>query len=147
MMRYFTIAELSKSATAARLGLKNKPDGAAKKALTALTERVLDPLREAWGRPIVVNSGYRCPELNRAVGGAVNSQHLYGEAADIEDYSRDRAMNARLFQMVRDLGLPFDQLIYESPNSKGPDWVHVSYGPRNRRQVLRQTAGGYRTVR
>ena len=147
MMRYFTIEELSKSATAARLGLKNKPDAAARKALTALTEQVLDPLRKAWGRPIVVNSGYRCPALNTAVGGAVNSQHVYGEAADIEDYSRSRAMNAKLFQKIRELGLPFDQLIYESPNSAGPDWVHVSYGPRHRRQVLRQTAGGYRTLK
>ncbi|MBQ5997153.1 MAG: hypothetical protein IJL64_04725, partial [Bacteroidales bacterium] len=60
---------------------------------------------------------------------------------------RDRAMNAKLFQLIRDMQLPFDQLIYENPNSNGPDWVHVSFGPRNRRQVLRQKAcGGYREL-
>lgn len=147
-MKYFTINELTKSATATRLGIANKPDAAAKKALTALVDNVLDPLRAAWKRPIVVNSGYRCAALNRAVGGATMSQHLYGEAVDIEDYSRSRAQNAKLFDLIRSLGLPFDQLIYESPNSLGPDWIHVSYGPRNRRQVLRQTSsGGYRQIK
>ena len=148
MMQYFTLSELTKSATASRLGIRNHPDAAARRALTALVENILDPLRAAWGRPIVVNSGYRCPALNTAVGGATNSQHTLGEAADIEDYSRDRAMNAKLFQLIRDMQLPFDQLIFESTNVSGPDWVHVSFGPRHRRQVLRQKiGGGYRSLK
>jgi len=137
-MKYFTINELTKSATATRLGIANKPDAAAKKALTALVDNVLDPLRAAWRRPIVVNSGYRCAALNRAVGGAVNSQHTLGEAVDIEDYSRDRAMNEKLFNLIKEMNLPFDQLIAEgSKKTKNKfEWIHVSYGPRNRRQVL-----------
>lgn len=131
-MRYFTITELTKSGTAQRLGIRNKPNAAEKKALTALVENILDPLREAWGAPIVVNSGFRCAELNTAVAGAKGSQHLFGEAADIEAASRDPKDNRRLFELIRDMCLPYDQLIDEY----GYDWVHVSFGPRNRRQVL-----------
>jgi hypothetical protein len=98
--------------------------------LTLLTERVLDPLREAFGKPIKVNSGYRCPKLNKAVGGSATSQHMTGQAADITGGSK--AENKKLFDLVRSLKLPFDQLIWEN----GGTWVHVSYSPRNRRQVL-----------
>lgn len=132
-MKYFTIQELTISNTAQRKGIDNTPDQKAAAALTALVTNVLDPLREAWGRPIVVNSGYRCPKLNRAVGGVARSQHTKGEAADIRTLSNRRWENEQLFKLIVQLKLPFDQLIDEH----GYSWIHVSYSEsRNRRQVL-----------
>ena len=90
-------------------------------------------MREAWGRPIVVNSGYRCPKLNRAVGGVARSQHTKGEAADIRTLSNRRWENEQLFKLIVKMKLPFDQLIDEH----GYSWIHVSYSEgKNRRQVL-----------
>lgn len=129
-MKHFTIDELSRSATATRRGIDNTPTREAIGNLTALVDNVLDPLREAWGKPIRVNSGYRCPALNRAVGGSATSQHLTGQAADIT--AGGVSENRRLFDLIRRLRLPFDQLIWEN----GGAWVHVSHGPRHRRQVL-----------
>lgn len=129
-MKYFSFQEMEHSDTAVRYCIDNRiPDGL-KDNIAQLVDHVLDPLREAWGRPITVNSGYRCAELNRVVGGAKNSQHLTGEAADIT--TGNNADNRRLFQLAIDLGLPFDQLIDES-NFK---WIHISYSPRHRRQIL-----------
>ena len=130
-MKYFTFDELSRSDTATRLNIDNTPSPAARSNLAALTDNILDPLREAWGKPITVNSGYRCPALNKAVGGSATSQHMSGQAADIT--TGNKVDNARLFQLVQDLGLPFDQLIDE----QGFAWVHVSYSPRHRRQILK----------
>ena len=93
-MRHFTIKELCRSATAQRLGIDNTPPASAVTALHALVNHVLDPLRDAWGGPIHVNSGYRCPELNKIVGGTPTSQHQRGEAADITVGTR--AGNRRL---------------------------------------------------
>lgn len=131
-MKYFTIQELTKSATASRRGINNTPDDSVKKNLTLLVEHILDPLREAWGAPIIVTSGYRCGRLNKAVGGAAKSQHLYGQAADIRTVSDRPEDNKKLFDLIRELKLPYDQLIDEY----NYNWVHVSYGPRNRRQIL-----------
>lgn len=131
-MKYFTIQELTKSATASRRGINNTPDDSVKKNLTLLVEHILDPLREAWGAPIIVTSGYRCGRLNKAVGGVAKSQHLYGQAADIRTVSDRPEDNKKLFDLIRELKLPYDQLIDEY----NYNWVHVSYGPRNRRQIL-----------
>ena len=132
-MKYFTIQELTISTTAERKGIANTPDQKAAAALTALVANVHDPLREAWGRPLVVNSGYRCPKLNRAVGGGARSQHTKGEAADIRTLSNRRWENEQLFKLIVQLKLPFDQLIDEH----GYSWIHVSYAEgSNRRQVL-----------
>ncbi len=131
-MKHFTIAELTDSTTARQNGIDNTPPESAVKALQALVERVLDPLRDAWGKPITVNSGYRCAELNRKVGGAEQSQHLRGEAADITAGSR--ADNRKLYELLRRLSLPLDQAI----NERGYKWIHVSHTTRrhNRRQYL-----------
>ena len=132
-MKYFTIQELTASATAKRKGIDNTPDAKAVASLTALVSNVLDPLREAYGKPIVVTSGYRCPKLNRAVGGAARSQHCKGEAADIRTLSNRRWENRQLYDLIRKLGLPYDQLIDEYDYS----WIHVSYNEsRNRREEL-----------
>jgi len=131
-MKYFTINEMTKSATAQRKGIDNTPSAEVKRSLTALVDKILDPLREAYGKPIIVTSGYRCLKLNKAVGGAASSQHVKGEAADIRSVSDRPEDNKRLFDLIRELKLPFDQLI----NEYGYDWVHVSFGARHRRQVL-----------
>ncbi len=134
-MCYFTLEELIRSETAHRNGWDNTPPADARANLEALIERLLDPVREAWGGPITVSSGYRSPQLNRAVGGAACSQHLAGEAADITAGNRDE--NRRLFRLIRSLAscgvLEFDQLIDEQKFK----WIHLSYRcGRNRGQVL-----------
>ena len=91
---------------------------------------MLDPLRQAWGRPIIVNSGYRSPAVNRAVGGVPNSQHTRGEAADITAGSPE--LNRQLYELAQRLALPYDQLIDE----RGYRWLHVSHkAAGNRRQA------------
>lgn len=131
-MKHFTIDELCRSDTARSRGIDNTPAEEVKRNLTALVANVLDPLREWYGKPIYVNSGYRCTALNKAVGGVASSQHLTGQAADID--VNDRAENRRLMKHIED-NLDFDQLIWEN----GGAWVHVSYRAdgKNRRQVLR----------
>lgn len=130
-MKYFTMKELTKSSTSDKLGIDNTPTPEASVALSNLVTHVLDPLREMYGKPITVNSGYRCPKLNAAVGGAKTSQHMRGEAADITAGSKTE--NKKLFELIRD-NLPFDQLIDESNYS----WMHVSYvsTSKNREQIL-----------
>lgn len=131
-MKYFTIAELTKSDTANKLKINNTPTEAVKKNLTALVDNVLDPLRELYGAPIYISSGYRCAKLNKAVGGVANSQHLTGQAADINQGSYTE--NRRVFTYLEEYG-DFDQLLWEN----GGAWVHVSYRAdgKNRHQVKR----------
>lgn len=129
-MKYFTIAELTKSNTAKAKGIDNTPTEAVQSNLIKLVNNILDPLRDAYGKPIRVNSGYRCPRLNKAVGGSTTSQHVLGQAADIT--GGNKTENKIIFDLIKSLKIPFDQLIWEN----GGAWVHVSYGPRNRRQVL-----------
>ncbi len=128
-MRHFTIKELVRSDTATRLGINNMPPASAVKALNALVDNVLDPLRDAWGGPIHVNSGYRCPRLNRIVGGTPSSQHQRGEAADITVGSPAR--NRRLLALIKRLDLPVDQCIDE----KGCRWIHVSHRAGHNRRL------------
>ena len=143
-MKYFTIEELTRSATAKRLGIDNAPTKSVRANLTALGENILDPLREAWGAPIVVTSGYRCAKLNKAVGGATNSQHLYGQAADIRTVSDRREDNMKLLRKLIELDLPFDKLIAEYVDSQGrPDWIHVSFSPARRGVKLTCRGGRY----
>ena len=134
--------ELTRSNTAARLGIDNTPGKAVIVNLQNLVDTLLDPIRAAWGKPIVVNSGYRCPELNRCIGGATNSQHTKGQAADIECVSRDPEENKRLFRLIRNLNLPFDQLI----NEFDYNWIHISYVPRGRHRVLEAKKVAGKTV-
>lgn len=129
-MKYFTIKELCKSSTAVQKGINNTPNSEIVKNLEKLVEYVLDPLREKYGKPIHVNSGYRCPALNKAVNGSKTSQHMSGLAADITAGSV--AKNKILFNLVQELNLPFDQLIDE----KRFRWVHVSYSDKPRKQIL-----------
>lgn len=125
-MKYFTLQELTKSQTAKRLKIDNRPSVEAEQALIYLVETVLDPARRLFGNPIKINSGYRSQALNKAVKGSPGSQHMKGEAADITCSD-----NSRLFEILK--SLPFDQLIWE----QGGKWIHVSVKRTgNRKQIL-----------
>jgi hypothetical protein len=121
---HFTIEELYASDTAKRLGINNKPTIQKMINLVYLAAFVLEPLRVAMGRPINISSGYRCEQLNKAVGGVYNSQHLKGQAADIS-IEGDMAFGRKVFDYIKN-HLPFDQLIWEHTAS-GTYWVHVSF--------------------
>ena len=98
--------------------------------LRALCINILQPLRDALGTPVNINSGYRCPSLNASIGGATNSQHMTGQAADIIDLTHG---NVFLFNKIKEMNLPFDQMIDEFEFR----WVHVSYDPvRHRHDIL-----------
>lgn len=130
MAKFFTKSELTRSDTARTLKIDNTPTPEASAALDALMWNVLDPIRRMWGKPIIVNSGYRCPKLNAAIGGSATSQHMKGEAADIT--AGDPTKNKELFDMIAQSAIPFDQLIDE----KNYRWIHVSYRPNDRRNIL-----------
>lgn len=132
MGKYFSINELCQSSTAKAKGIDNTPNALQITNLENLITNILDPLREAYGKPIYVNSGFRCELLNKAVGGAKNSEHLSGSAADIDVNSVEG--NKELFELIQKLNLPFRQLIDE----KNMSWVHVSYNPTDiKRQILK----------
>ena len=141
-MKYFTIAELLFSKTYWK-SIWNKTTPEIEKNLISLTENVLDLLRERWGKPIVVTSGYRSAELNRMVGGVATSQHTKGEAADI--VAENPRENVRMGRMLVGMGRSFDQVIFENCNASmtEAEWIHVSYKRTgtNRRQVLRLVKG------
>lgn len=135
-MTYFSIEELCRSETAEAKGIDNSPSAVVRGNLEALVSNVLDPLREAFGKPIIVNSGYRSNLLNKTLKGAKNSQHTRGEAADIT--AEDVKDNKQLFEIIRE-NLPFDQLIWEKGTRTYPAWIHVSFKRegRNRKQILK----------
>jgi hypothetical protein len=132
---HFTIEELYASQTAKARGINNKPSTEEIVNLVYLAAYVLEPLRVAMKEPIKIGSGFRCPALNRAVGGFSNSQHMKGQAADL-CIDGNIEKGKRWFNYIR-LHLPFDQLIWEH-NSKGSYWVHVSFRSdgKNRRNVI-----------
>ena len=133
----FSLQELLKSQTALRKGIDNKPaDPSIITNLQVLCEKVLQPVRDHYARPVVINSGYRCPKLNKAIGSSSKSQHTKGMAADIEIPGLS---NKELAEYIEE-NLPFDQLILEFYNGVDPNsgWVHVSYvsDSDNRKQTL-----------
>lgn len=131
-MKYFSFQEMERSDAATRYAIDNTIPADLKNNVAQLIDNVLDPLREAWGRPLLVTSGYRCQRLNKVVGGSATSHHMRGMAADITTGSK--VDNRRLFQLIIDLKLPFTQLIDE----KNFSWVNVSYEAGNiKRQILK----------
>ena len=126
LSKNFTLAELTKTST----GIPNNPTAIEIERLKLLCAKVLQPLRDKFGAPIIVNSGYRSKQVNKAVGGVASSQHVKGEAVDITAGSKDQ--NRRLFEILKTM--EFDQLIDE----RGYSWIHVSYTicKPNRKQVL-----------
>ena len=113
------------SITAKRLGLENDPTDNHLSNMKLIAEKVFEPLREFVGGPIKINSFYRGPELNKAIGGSSKSQHCNGQAMDIDD-SYGHATNAVMYKWIKE-NLNFDQMIWEFGSEENPDWVHVSY--------------------
>jgi hypothetical protein len=125
----FSLHELTKSETALRMGFDNTPGEAETAALKLLAEKVLQPVRDHYGKGVKCNSGFRSPESNAAVGGSRTSDHCKGQAADIEIPG---VPNAELAQWIMD-NLEYTQLILEfyTPGIPDSGWVHVSYDPNN----------------
>ena len=142
LSEYFTLAELTPSSTAKRLGIKNEPTPAHLECLKGLATNVLDKVREHFGTPIWISSGYRSKALNDVTpGSSATSQHCSGEAADLDQDGRGTGVsNKMVFDYIKD-HLNFDQLIYEYGTDANPDWVHVSWEStgKQRKQVLRCT--------
>jgi uncharacterized protein YcbK (DUF882 family) len=131
----FTLAELTKSQTAVRLGINNTPTPEAVDNLRNLCVNVLEPIRAHFKSPIIISSGFRCKALNNAVGGSKTSQHMTGQAADIEVYGKS---NWDVLDYIEN-NLQYDQLIQEFMKQNNPTagWVHVSYKAEgNRKQFL-----------
>ena len=126
LSKNLSLAEVVKSTTAKRLGIDNTPDDWVKENLRQVAINVFQPLRDAFGCPIYVSSGYRSPELNRAIGGSTRSQHMEGRALDLDADVFGRCTNSQIFNWIRE-NVVFDQMVWEFGDSDNPNWVHVSY--------------------
>jgi hypothetical protein len=137
--KYLTLGEVVRSESAKRNGISNLPTNEHLENLKALGENIFDKVREHFGCPIGISSGYRSEALNRTIkGSSIKSQHCSGEAIDIDADIHGKITNADIFNFIK-LNLNFDQLIYEYGTDSQPDWVHVSYKKNggNRKSVLR----------
>ena len=150
-MKYFTFSEFEGSDKARELGIDNRMPELVEAHVVELVDKLLDPLRDAWGAPLVVSSGYRCPELNKAVKGSKTSAHLAGWAADLVPESSDERGVQELvnftIEWLTATGLPFDQMIFENVgNSK---WLHLGIRNLNggqRKEMLLYKNGKYSTL-
>lgn len=135
IMKYFSLAEMTRSDTARRLGIDNTPSDSIKKNLTLFIEKVLDPIREDWGSPIIVSSGYRCPELNKAVGGVKTSGHLYGYCADLQVKGDLRKFSNFVIEWMKEHQMKYDQIIWEK--SGNVTWLHFCWIGKDGKQRMK----------
>jgi hypothetical protein len=139
LSKNLALAEVMRSETAKRRGISNMPTPEHIENFKKLAEKVFQPIREHFGVPIHISSGYRSSALNKAVGGSSSSQHCSGEAIDIDmDGTPNGVTNKMVFDYIKN-NLEFDQLIWEFGTNENPDWVHVSYEStgKQRKQVLK----------
>ena len=132
---HLDLSEVIRSDSAKRNGISNMPTKEHIANFMLLAEKIFEPVREHFGVPIRISSGYRSKELNEKIGGSSTSQHCKGQAIDI-DMDGTLLTNKQIFDYIKD-NLPFDQLIWEFGNEDNPDWVHVSYVPNGRKQILK----------
>ena len=153
---HLSLLEVSKSNTASRKGIDNTPHGEHLNNLISTAQNIFEPIRNHFGAPIFVSSGYRSEELNKAIGGAhkiikgeyvATSQHCKGQALDLDNDAVQYPTNKQIFDYIKD-NLNFDQLIWEFGTEENPSWVHVSYraDKKNRGQVLKAVKQGGKTV-
>ena len=137
LSKNLVLAEVIRSETAKRKGISNIPTPEHIENFKKLAENVFQPIRDHFGVPIYISSGYRSKALNKAVGGSLSSQHCQGEAIDI-DMDGTSITNKQIFDFIKD-NLVFDQMIWEFGTDKNPGWVHVSYEStgRQRKQILK----------
>lgn len=142
-----SLSEVIKSNTAIKHGINNNPSDEHLTCLVDIATKVFQPIRDYFGVPIAITSGYRSPELNARIGGSTTSQHSKGQALDLDADVFGGVTNAEIFDYIL-AELDFDQLINEFPNSSGePSWVHVSYKREgNRKQVLQADRVNGKTV-
>jgi hypothetical protein len=131
-----SLAEVTRSETAKRRGISNMPTAEHIENFKKLAINIFQPIREHFGKPILISSGYRSAELNKAIGGSLSSQHCSGEAIDIDMDGTD-ITNKQIFDYIKD-NLNFDQMIWEFGTDTNPDWVHVSFASNRsqRKQIL-----------
>jgi hypothetical protein len=131
-----SLAEVTRSETAKRKGISNMPTPEHIENFKKLAINIFQPIREHFGKPILISSGYRSAELNKAIGGSLSSQHCSGEAIDIDMDGTD-ITNKQIFNYIKD-NLTFDQMIWEFGTDTNPDWVHVSFAANRsqRKQIL-----------
>ena len=134
------------SVTATRLGVDNTPDDEQLANMELVAEKIFEPLREWVGGPIKINSFYRGLPLNTAIGGSKKSQHMKGQAMDIDD-NYGHATNAEMYHWIK-ANLDFDQMIWEFGDDDEPNWIHVSYVSKedNRNRCLRAYKGNGKTL-
>lgn len=140
MGKYFTIDELCKSSVAKQRNINNNPSESVKKNIENLIE-VLDIIREAWGSPIIINSGYRCPALNTAVKGSKTSDHVcLGDTAAADLTAKNISDNKKLYDLIlklhKDKKFKFKQLINEKPKNGIPSWIHIGISPSNNKEQV-----------
>ena len=146
LSKYATLEECSKSVTASRLGIDNNPPVEVRDNLREVCSKVFDLCREFIGGPLAITSGYRSPKLNKAVGGSKTSEHMTGQALDIDCDTFGGKTNAELFHFIKD-NLEFNQLIWEFGTDKNPEWIHVSYSRlHNKKQILKASKVNGKTV-
>lgn len=142
LSKNLTLGEATKSATAIKHGINNKPSGEHLSNLIQIASKIFQPVRDHFNKPIIVSSGYRSKALNDLIGGASGSQHSKGEALDLDG----SVENAYIFEFIKN-NLEFDQLIWEFGDEENPDWVHVSYKSENNRgEVLRAVRQSGRVI-
>ena len=132
LSKNLTLGEVTKSQTAIKYGISNKPSGEHLSNLIQIANKVFQPLRDHFGKPIAVTSGYRSKALNDLIGGASSSQHSKGEALDLDADVFGGLENWEIFEYIKN-NLEFDQLIWEFGSEENPAWVHVSYKSENNR--------------
>lgn len=132
LSKNFSLLEVTRSSTAKRIGIDNAPNKEHLNNIQALVRKIVQPLRDAIG-PIRISSGYRSPELNRAIGGSNKSQHCKGQALDLQFWEGGEMNNKKIYDWILSSGVDFDQMINEFDYS----WIHISFNEfKNRKQVL-----------
>ena len=146
LSKYVSLAEVTRSDTAKRKGIDNSPTAEHLENLKVICEDVFDKVREHFGVPLFISSGYRSAALNKAIGGSATSDHNLGRALDLDqDGHGNGVTNADVFNYIKS-NLDFDQLIWEFGTDKNPDWVHVGYRKgSNRKQILKAVREGGKT--
>ena len=132
LSKNFSLAEITRSSTAKRIGIDNAPNKEHLNNIQTLIRKVVQPLRDAIG-PVRISSGYRSPALNRAINGSNKSQHCKGEALDLQFWENGEMNNKKIYDWILSSGIDFDQMINEFDYS----WIHISFNEfKNRKQVL-----------
>lgn len=144
--KYVSLSEVTKSDTATKRGIDNSPTPEHLENLKVICTEVFDKVREHFGVPLFISSGYRSAALNKAIGGSATSDHNLGRALDLDqDFRGNGVTNKQVFDYIKD-NLEFDQLIWEFGTKDNPDWVHVGFRKgANRKQILRAVKSGSKT--